>query len=489
MFSLSSCYEDLGNYDYTDLSEVTLNTERDTFFVTQFDTLLIPVDVYLEDMNEDDYDFSWKLWSNDLVYTVEKSFPDMRDFEYRVTEVPGSYTLVLICQNKTTNVKTFKEIILSVQGIISEGWLVMHEKDGQTDFDIIMSPFFTNRYDEDIVLKSLYESVNGEKLKGRGVKISNYFAIGRYQYVVAITDEEGVRMNAKTLQKTYDFSTLMLDGKPFKPENYFYFSYYWCLGRGSEVLISDGRYYINTLLGNGFTQPILKDGETYKSAKYGTKYMWLFQGMIYDDLKGRFLGVQNDLLVATELHQAEGRLFDWNDMNGSLVFMDTGFKFYEYALIKDWDTGVHGLYVMNFDLRENYDIAAYSAANCEELDNAKYFSLGQRGNVFYYGTDNDIYLYDYAGTNASRNVYTVNDGERITGFDILRSNVDRYIQNHPYDNKVLMISTYNDTLKEGKVYMYYINESNGDIDFTSEKVFDGFGEILDMDYNYPIYGT
>ncbi len=52
-----------------------------------------------------------------------------------------------------------------------------------------------------------------------------------------------------------------------------------------------------------------------------------------------------------------------------------------------------------------------------------------------------------------------------------------------------MISTYNDTLKEGKVYMYYINESNGDIDFTSEKVFDGFGEILDMDYNYPIYGT
>ena len=51
------------------------------------------------------------------------------------------------------------------------------------------------------------------------------------------------------------------------------------------------------------------------------------------------------------------------------------------------------------------------------------------------------------------------------------------------------MSTYNETTGEGKVYMYYVNPSNGTIDMTSEKVFDGFGKILDMDYNFPKYGS
>ena len=60
---------------------------------------------------------------------------------------------------------------------------------------------------------------------------------------------------------------------------------------------------------------------------------------------------------------------------------------------------------------------------------------------------------------------------------------------HPYNNKVLVLSTYNETTGEGKVYMYYVNPSNGTIDMASEKVFDGFGKILDMDYNFPKYGS
>ena len=37
--------------------------------------------------------------------------------------------------------------------------------------------------------------------------------------------------------------------------------------------------------------------------------------------------------------------------------------------------------------------------------------------------------------------------------------------------------------------MYHIDASNGAIDLASEKVFDGFGEILDMEYNYPKWGS
>ena len=72
---------------------------------------------------------------------------------------------------------------------------------------------------------------------------------------------------------------------------------------------------------------------------------------------------------------------------------------------------------------------------------------------------------------------------------IFKPCIHRFIPNHPYNNKVLILSTYNESKKEGKIYMYYINEVNGMIDIASEKVFEGFGEILDMEYNYPKYGT
>ena len=67
--------------------------------------------------------------------------------------------------------------------------------------------------------------------------------------------------------------------------------------------------------------------------------------------------------------------------------------------------------------------------------------------------------------------------------------VDRYFPIHKYNCRIIILSTYNESTKEGKVYMYYVNVSNGTIDVTSEKVFGGFGEIHCMGYNIPIYGT
>ena len=89
--------------------------------------------------------------------------------------------------------------------------MVLQEKDGKTDFDLIMSPYFSNRVTQDEILHDVYKTINGESLAGRGVKIGSFFCIGRYQNVVVLTDKGGVRLSAITMQKTFDMSTLMLD--------------------------------------------------------------------------------------------------------------------------------------------------------------------------------------------------------------------------------------------------------------------------------------
>ena len=497
MAGFTACYEDEGNYDYIELPNVSIEA-KDTIYATQFKLLEVPVGINLDGDSENDYEYSWRIWSNEpLGNRNQREIASTKDLSYELSDViPGSYTLLLTCHNKKTDVNTYKEIYLAVQGAITEGWMVLHEKDGKSDFDLIMSPYFSNRSETDEILRNLYESVNGEPLQGRGAKIASYFCKGRYQDVIVLTDQGGARLSATTMQRTFDMSTLMKDMTGLKPENYLLCNYYWSpVYYGFDALISNGRFYLYSAIGDmGFTtytEPILKDGMEYKASPYGPKWFDYYTGIIYDELGGRFLGVENNTYILKDMATpTREQPFDWSDMHSTLRYMDTGYNYYEYGLMKDWYTGKHVLYVFNFDTKPNIAVTMYSADNCPSLDEAKYFAIGSLGNVFYYATDRDIYQFDYAGTLEGKKVYSLSDAnEKITGMKIFKPCVDRYISTHPYNNKILVLSTYNENTKEGKVYMYYVNESNGVIDDTSEKVFEGFGEIIDMEINYPKYGS
>ncbi|MGP1623140.1 PKD-like family lipoprotein [Bacteroides heparinolyticus] len=500
IIGLAACYDDHGNYNYSELPGITLEV-KDTVYATQFKPLELSVEIKLDGAEESDYEFSWRLWSNEIGGVwKQKTICKTKKLSYSVTEIPGSYSLVLTCHNKKSGIDTYKKVLLVVQGIITEGWMVLQEKDGKTDFDLIMSPYFSNRVDKDQILHDVYKSINGEQLEGRGVKIGSFFCLGRYQHVMILTDKGGARLDAITMQKTYDISTLMTDMSDWKPENYIFYHYYWSPGRyGYDALISNGRFYeYSVISAMGFTtyiEPILIDGMTYKSSSYAPRYFDYYLAIIYDELGGRFLCFPKKNGGSTWVLQempdnASGSVFNIKNMRAKLRYMDTGFKNYEYGLFEDWDTHTNTLCVFNFDRRTNVDKAMYSAANCPEIQNASHFAVGDLGPVFYYATDRDIYQYDYTGSNTGKKVYSLaNSEERITGMKIFKPCVDRFIKSHPYNNKILIISTYNESSKEGKVYMYYINVSNGAIDTSSEKTFSGFGQILDMEYNYPKYGS
>ena len=502
LICLGSCYNDNGNYDYTSLPDVKITTDKDTYVATQFQTLEIPVNIDFAGDSEADYEYTWRLWSNEIKRSdYKKVISNQKDLSFPVDELAGSYTLVFTCHNKKTNVDTYKNMVLTVQGSITEGWMVLHEKNGVTDFDLIKTPFFSSRVDKDEVLHNVY-AMNGEQLEGRGVKIGSYIDTQR-QYVTILTDKGGAKLEATTMQKAFDMSTLMVDGKTWKPENYIYYSYRGTArAQGYDVIVNDGRVYFYNVFGSNnytsYTEPIKKDGLTYRASKYMPRYIWgSYYGMgivIYDDLNGRFLYVDKSFKFTT-MPDATGCPFDWNNMHGKLVYMETGFNNHDLGLIEDWDSHKKTLYEFNFDEKKlaKAILKKYPIGDCPEMDDAKYYAIGERGPVFYYATDKKVYLYDYTGTNTAKEAYALsNANEKITGMKILKPNVSfsRTVKlEHAYSNKVLILSTYNESTKEGKVYMYYINESNGTIDRSSEHVITGFGEILDMDFNWAKYGS
>lgn len=498
---LASCYSDTGNYDYTELPDVKIEMGSQ-YYVTQFDTLNIPVSIDFDGDDESNYEYSWRLWSNEIKRNdYRKTIADTRDLSFKADELAGPYTLVLTVHNKKTDVNTYKQASLSVQGALTEGWMVLHEKDGVTDFDLIMTPFFSSRVKEDEVVRNVYQ-MNGEQLQGRGRCIGSYIDTQR-QFVTILTDKGGAKLEATTMQKAFDMTTLMPDVTTFNPQSYTYYSYRGTArAQGFDAIVNDGKLYFYNVFGSrnftSYTEPILKDGMTYQASPYLPKYIWAsYYGMgiiIYDELNGRFLYVDKNYALA-EMPDASTAAFDWNNMHAHLRYMDTGFNNHDLGLFEDWDTHKLTLYEFNFDEKrlDRAILKKYPADAAEGLADAKYYAIGERGPVFYYADDRNIRLFDYSGSGTSSIAYTLkNTGEKITGIKILKpcASFSRTVKiNHDYNNRVLFISTYNEAAKDGKVYMYYFNESNGQIDLSSEKVFDGFGEILGMEYNWPKYGT
>ncbi|MFR3329879.1 MAG: PKD-like family lipoprotein [Odoribacter splanchnicus] len=498
VWALASCYDDKGNYDYTELDKVAISMQ-DTVYATQFRTLELDADILFEGASEEDYTFNWRLWSNNIGGTNnKKEIGNKRKLSYNVEEIAGSYTLALTVTNKATEVNSYKTALLMVQSNITEGLMVLHEKDGKSDFDLVMSPYFSQRVQQDEILHNVYETVNGEPLEGRGVSIGSYFSKGRYQDVTILTDKGGVRLSAFTMQRSYDMSTLFTSLNNWKPENYIFWNYYWSPGsEGYDAIISNGHFYMYNPIGQltgdftTYTEPILKNGLTYKASPYVPKWIDMFanHGVIYDELAGRFLGVERSTWILRPLPEAtEVQPFDWSNMHATLRYMDTGYGKHEFGLFENWDSHELALYEFNFDVSPNIGVAKYPASHCPNLKDAKFYAVGDLGPLFMYADDRNLYRFDYNGSKNEEKLYTLQKAdEKITGMQILKIYIDRFIPTHPFNNKIVLISTYNESTKEGKVYMYYINVTNGAVDLSSEKVLDGFGEILDMEWNYPKY--
>ena len=488
IFGLTACYEDKGSYDYTPLPDVQMDNLLETYSVTQFDTLKINPDVDLGGIENVTY--SWRIWSDALAGSEFIQLSDQKELKCQVSEVPGSYTMVFSISDAKRNVNVYKSMKLKVQGVVTDGWMVLHEKDGKSDFDLLISPFFTNKAQKDLRFTGMYESVNGEPLAGgRGVRISSYFT-GNFQYVYIMTENAGVRLSAINMQKMSDLSSLILDGKPLKPVNYSFIPW-GSMGYFTEEVISDGRFYMSMFGDNLFTEPVLMNGMTYEAAPYMPRWLaWGMRGVIYDQLHGRFLMVVNNIMNFQSMTPTAGSLFDWNNMEAHLVYLESGFNKYEYAVMEDWTTHERTLCVIDFISEGGtYAIAEYSTAGCPEFAKADCFAIGGRGNVFYYSFGNKIYLYDYSGTNSAKLIKEMSADEVITHLELQKPNEGYYMKNHPFDNKVLTVATYNEKTGEGKVYMYYVNEANGIMDLASEKVWKGFGRIIDMEFNYAKYGS
>lgn len=483
----TGCYKDKGNYSYADLPAFSVDTAgfQMNYLKLQLDELTIdPPLAYSGEPG--DLLYSWKIYTNGDAPGTSRDRPveeisTAKVLTYIINQKPGIYTLEFVATNRITQEKAMERFKLTVTNALSEGWMILHEKEGVSDIDFLMTPELLPALAGDELVRNIYSELNnGQKIIGNPLQVVNCkmkrTATRTDNLVYVVTDNSLMRLSGDDFTLLQENESLFfLPPAVFKPQRYTvpagFYAFY-------EMLINDGGLHqILTGYGDNNGQFSSRVTGDYVASPYVPQNPPSLTAAIYDEKKGRFLSLG---FVASEVTPyppaAGGTLFDLNTINKTLLYLEGGFNNNDYCVFKDRNGEDRYLYIVRFSQANagTPAIGLYNMSGAVNIANATAYAIGNRGNVFYYAADNVIYFYDYSGSNTSRIEHQFPVGEKITSMKLFKKT------GHTLNGKLLFVATYNEGSGEGKVYQFSVNEVNGVIDGATPKAFTGFGKIADM---------
>ena len=156
-------------------------------------------------------------------------------------------------------------------------------------------------------------------------------------------------------------------------------------------------------------------------------------------------------------------------------------------LLRDLTSGLDTVYKLSF---VNYVVGGTGkvAVNaCTDIDKAVDYAFSENMNVMYYATEDKVYPALLAGNTAATGTpWTLPaSGEKITAIQMYQqgwygvggNRLDTYAFVSAQHNKQLLVTTYNATTGEGKIYLLPITALGTGALGTASRVFEGFGEI------------
>lgn len=496
---LAACHKDKGNYNYTELEDMFVNTSgsASSFIVKQFDTLKLKSNlVYNGDRSKLKYSWSTYLVSPNLNGNLADTIARSEDLAVPIPLLPSQYYLEFTATDPVTGRRAATRYTMTVESI-GAGLLVLYEKDGKVDCDLIKTKLLEGLTPADNVVRNLYSLANPSKpLTGDAIAITA-FNLGNPQYISLYTSNNGVALSPSDMAVTKNFRDLFfLPPATTKPQGYFaplgFITGSYDFSAGFEFLVNDGQLFANMVsfaFGRESAFSLLAPSAgTYKASPfpvYGAArivvYDELSRGFLQGSPLGTTLSPYNSSLAGTPP-------FNFNNIGKDLLYMSYGFggTYMNYGIFKDpVDNGARYVYVMDFGTSTARAIMDVSA--CDNIAQAKLFAFGVRGQLMYYAAGNKIYQipFDLAAGTASPAVEAwpnIPANEEITcmklcphpGRNVSENTIDKY----------LMVGTYDNSTGMGKVYMLQTNITSGTIQTAPAAVYTQFGKVKDISFKF-----
>lgn len=517
-----SCYEDKGNYDYTDVKEATITfpgiEEGQNVLYNRLGILSIDPEItYGGAEASTNYTYRWTFYPDapvpDPVTNLTppaKLIGEEKKVEYTLVDAPGKYHVVLETTNKQTGALAYSNFTVTVSGAVV-GWLVLYEDaDGKGDLGLVRDPDIVAGLADGLTgaAYGLYSgSNNGAKMTdAKFLAWRHRLSPVTYNNVYIYTSTGYYKTNAlgldlKTTNYQANFGALT---KPsvFKPQAMF------CRVSGGvqEVLINDGSLFsINWqtmgISNDQYRAAGLVNGVEVKVHPFIASTMqdvtasYTGVAVTYDDTttpKGSFVvgakgtyvlnwsrpSIPNPTSDPAKFNPAEVNSDGTTEMK--LAYLGTGRDGTTCAIFKDAKNG-NKPWLYHADFRVlltpsvigRYDISALTG-----ITSATQYEFGVRGDVLFYASGNHIYSATFP-TGTATSLLTLGADETVAQIKLYNhgQTLAPYNPNPNNHGRILFVAT--NSPSGGKVYKIKFNELNGQLDGTPV-TFTGFGKILDM---------
>lgn len=509
----TSCLKDETNLDLKEVSIILIDTTGiDQFFnLYQLDSLKISPGVTIGG-SSDLSTLKYK-WTMNAYGGYERVVGTSKNLECKITEAPtsASYKLIFTFTDTITNLKNFFSWDVTVSSVFSHGLIVADTKDNVTsDLNLIMAFNFNYsiRDDEPRVYREVYSLSNGgSKINGvvKGLSYMSYY--GQSKYITVLTDNSVLKIDPISYRlELIDNELFLLPPNSIKPSMVQSVQ----VVNHREYIVNDGRVHHRYSSTVQYGYPYMLDVNGYRCEK-----MCALQrpsstgGIIYDEKYNRFLMLpsltsSSDPLVSFPQidNSNPAPAFDPRDIgNKTCLNLEEGQNKRIVAVMKDRDLEQYFVYQIS-DVARKSGKMGYSVHNISsnpDIQNSQFYTNSTSENVLFYATDTKIYSSTLMvdGTSRSNLRYTTASGEKITGMKIHIMNGFMYLPSstapEDYDskrmfqsvNRLVIISTYNETTKEGKIVTIPI-EVLGVGGLVSDpayiRTFSGFGKITSFNF-------
>lgn len=497
--TMNACFDDESNLDYEMISPIVIDTTGvpSAFQVYQHANLVISPKVSRVGVSELHY--TWEIKENG----ADRVLSHEMQLNAPISEAPQSkaYKVLLTATDSTTGVSALFKWEVTVSSMLGEGLVVSDTRDGiQSDLSLIMAYNFTDLYrdkTQDTVLHDLYSRSNqGTRINGLVIDLMNT----NYQTnrsLTVLTADGLYRMDPYSYacnERDNDlFVVPFKDKADIKPE-----AIRFIPGIAWELLLIEGKIYPRTCQQNNRTFGYYfypNDLQDVRITKFCPLLGRTGGGLAYDDAHHAFLMMPTNGSILNRFKENNGVPFDPRNIGDKeCLYMGVGRGSRIYSVMRERSNNALYIYSMNTTFTDNgVDVPdrLYDLNACPNIANAKYFATTTLSDVVFYATETEIYallLTSEPLTALPR--YTVNLGEKITSIQMWKSSGrillpadgenDQAISSN---ERMMVMSTYNEATKEGKVITVPVDVVGSGGLLTNRKYhteYKGFGKILVM---------
>lgn len=501
---ISSCSKDKGNYDYQILDQVAIDVTGipASFSMLRFDYLDIkPVVTYKGQVVNaanpqfPELAFSWEMYPTQAFREVNEKHTLSKNLNlhYQLTEKEITWEVLFTVTNTNTGVKAFAKFNSTITPALSEGWMVLYEKNGNSDVGLITNNEISKAATSEKLFLDLYAASNGAALPGLPGSIM--YTKSGFPTLVSLyiqTSKDIANVNTSTFQKlaTSDKGIFWTVPATITP------SLINATETRKDILINNNKLHM-------IDYTVIAPGDRAfgdaMGGSYGKLAAWMpyslaaaFDAIVYDQTAKKFLKVitRGSEVVPIATAQSANAAFDVNNVGLEFVMGDMGWNNWEHMVMKN-DAGKYYLLTANFKEGETALIGKgkYDMSTCPEISAVNSVTAGVFGEIFYYGANNHLYQFKYT-PGLTDLLWTAPANEQVTNIALQKYMNTNRASGVLYDPKnfckILYVATYNEGTKVGSVYQMEVNVTNGAIIPGTEKKYTGFGKVKAMAWKLGI---